>query len=89
MSAQITRDEWLTALHEAGIDAEDDPSALTIMEFGAMFGLRRAASSSRLEKLAESGRAIKTRKRIVRPDGQSLWAVAYRLMPAPKKGARK
>lgn len=81
MSAQISRDEWLKALGEAGIhDDVDDQDALTILEFAAMFGIDRQAAECRLKKLVKVGKATRTTKRGHRADGRTFSFVAFRLV---------
>lgn len=73
----ITRDEWLKALEEAGVNAlSDDQGALTVAEFAAMFGICRTAAVRRLEHLCAAGKATRTQKRVAK-----TYAVAYRLTP--------
>ena len=52
----ISRDEWLKALQEVGIERENDPDALTIDEFAAMFGMARTTAQHRLERLVAAGK---------------------------------
>ena len=79
MSTAISRDEWLAALNEAGISDVDDQDALTVDEFGAMFGIDRQTADRRLKKLEAAGKAVKTRKRCA-PHGRLIWYVAYKLV---------
>ena len=79
MSTAISRDEWLSALTEAGLNDQHDPDAVTVMEFAEMFGLDRQTADRRLKKLEALGKATKAKKRRAGPDGRMLWYVAYKL----------
>ncbi len=84
----ITRDDWLKALAEAGIDdVEDDQQAVTAAEFGAMFGLPAYSGERRLKALAAAGKATRTRKRVKLSNGRIVSCVAYRLV-TPTKAKR-
>ena len=85
MSAQITRDDWLKALTDAGLDFEDDQGAVTVAEFMAMFDLMRHTAERQLRALAKAGKATATRRRVVLADGRRISCVAYRLTPAKKR----
>lgn len=89
MSASISRDEWLKALHDAGYrDDEDDPNAVTVAEFAAMFGLTRTVAERRLKALEERGTATRTAKRGAGKDGRIMRLLAYRLQAEkPRKRA--
>jgi hypothetical protein len=88
MSA-ITRDEWIQALTEAGCyDDEHDESAMTAMEFSAMFAVGRATARDRLERLVTAGKATRTKKWTTDHRGHRVHCIAYRLI-APKKKARR
>lgn len=76
----ITRDEWLKALSEAGVGIQDDPSAITIREFGTMFGLTDYTAVRRLKALVAKGLAIETRKVAPGRDGRRCQFIAYRLL---------
>lgn len=79
-SEAISREEWLKALDDAGIDNRtDDQSALTAAELGAMLGIDRQAVERRMEKLIAHGKATKTQKRAKTVNGRSSFLVAYRL----------
>lgn len=78
----ISRDEWLAALHEAGLTAdEDDRDAITAAEFAAMFSLTRLTAERRLRALEAAGKATRTRKRATLGNGRVMACVAYRLVP--------
>ena len=79
MSATISRDEWLSALTDAGLNDQHDPDAVTVNEFAEMFGLDRQTADRRLKKLEALGKATKAKKRSATPDGRMLWYVAYKL----------
>jgi hypothetical protein len=84
----ITRDEWLSALNEAGYhDEKHDPDAVTAPEFAALFGISRRAAECRLKRLVEIGQATRTFKRTTRMDGKPLTLPAYRLVKSeqPKR----
>lgn len=76
----ISREEWLRALADIGLP-EDDPSAVTVQEFAAMFELDRQTADRRLKALAAAGKATRTHKRALVSDGSRRWCVAYRLAP--------
>ena len=78
-SSGITRDEWLNALREAGLHDEDDPGALTVMEFAALMGYKRTAAHRRLLLLVQAGKAKQTTKRMSDGQGRRLIVTAYRL----------
>lgn len=75
----IAREDWLKAMADVGAPLTDDRSAVTITEFGAMFGLRRAASGERLRRLLAAGLAQETRKTIRDVSGRPQNVKAYRL----------
>lgn len=80
MTVHINRDDWLKALHDAGVhDDVDDQDAVTAIELSAMFGLSRIAAERRLKKLAATGKAMRSRKRVLTSDGRTVSCVAYRL----------
>ena len=76
----INRDEWMKALEDANLQPDDDQSAITVAEFAAMFDLHHVSADRRLRKLAELGKAVKTRKRCPAVDGRRVFAVAYKLL---------
>lgn len=82
----ISRDEWLAALAEAGLEQVDDQDALTVSEFAEMMGMTRYGATQRLNALVSAGKAIKTSKRLQRTtSGGAGTATAYRLIvPEPK-----
>lgn len=84
MSTQINRDEWLSALKDAGLVQANDPKAVTIREFGEMFGLKDNAARRRLVELERVGRAKKTAKRFTDSAGRLITTTAYRLLPQRK-----
>lgn len=84
----ISRDEWLRALEEAGVDDRNDPEAVTAHELGVMLGIDHQAAARRLRKLEAIGKATKTRKRTAAADGRMSFMVAYRLVDTPKKRRR-
>jgi predicted ArsR family transcriptional regulator len=84
----ITRDDWLKAMEEAGAhDDRNDPSAVTIIEFAAMFGLPRDAARRRLNALEQAGKATVTRKYGPRRDGKMFRMMAWKL-ETPKRKKR-
>ena len=76
----ISRDEWLKALSDAGVQTASDPDALTIAEYMELMGLNRSAAGSHMKALVAAGKAIKTMKRGPRADGKIAHMVAYRLV---------
>lgn len=77
----ITRDEWIRALAEAGEPVEDDRDALTVREFGEMFGMTRPTAERRLQALVTQGKAIKTYKRVrVASNNRMVSLIAFRLL---------
>jgi predicted ArsR family transcriptional regulator len=81
----INRDEWLSALKDAGLHQEDDQRAVTVSEFAAMIGMKDNAARRKLVALEKLGRAKKTSKRFADSAGRSIATTAYRLLP-PRKG---
>jgi hypothetical protein len=76
----ITRDDWLTAIEETHKDQADrDPSLLSYAEFGALMQVCQGTAMRRLNGLVEAGRAIRTTKRMLTPDGRIRSVVAFRL----------
>ena len=76
----ITRDDWLKAIAETTADKiESDPSVLSYYDFAAQMGVAIATARSRLNGLVEAGRAVRTTKRTVTPDGRLRTVVAFRL----------
>lgn len=80
MSANITRDEWLHALAEAGDDGIDDQDAITTSEFMAMMGVNRDTARRKLERLVAAGKAARTTKREHATDGRWIRCIGYRLV---------
>lgn len=78
----ITRDDWLSALAEAGIGAsgEDDQQAITVSEFASMMELPLGTSRDHLLALIRQGKAVATRKTTVNAYGRRLSYKAYRLV---------
>ena len=80
MSVTILRDEWLKALTEAtGYTMTDDPEAVTVLEFGAAFGLKRETARRKLEDMVKAKRAVRTQRRILAA-GRMMPVAAYRLV---------
>lgn len=84
MSTQINREEWLSALKDAGLEQVNDPHAVTIREFGVMFGLKDNSARRQLAALEKLGRATKTQKRFTDSVGRVITTTAYRLLPQRK-----
>jgi hypothetical protein len=81
----ITRDDWLQALHEAGVVTESDDTAITLAEFADMTGLKHATAHARLQLLVETGKAIQTHKLTRTRGGKMVMHKAYRLATPRKK----
>ena len=79
MSASISRDEWLKALTEAGLNEEDDQEAVTIGEFAALLNVPVQTAQSQMNKLVRLGKARRTTKRGVTSYGRHISFTAYRL----------
>ncbi len=76
----ITRDDWLKAIAETTADkVEQDPGLLSYYDFAAQMGVAIATARSRLNGLVAAGRAVRTTKRTVTPDGRLRTIVAFRL----------
>ena len=75
----ITKDDWLNALREADVPHENDQSALTYREYGAMMGVPHFTAARHLDKLEKMGKAVRTRKVGTGSDGRRMSLVAYRL----------
>lgn len=87
MSVQINRDEWLKALGDA-VPPEDDPEALSTLEFAEMFGCSRAAASRRLTDLEKAGKVRRVSKSIPRSSGGLMRVPAYRLTQTTAKAKK-
>lgn len=81
--SEITRDEWLKALGDAVQPL--DPTAMSIMELSAMFGIGRMATYREVLRLLKAGRAVTTVKQITGPTGISRRVPAYKLVTPKKK----
>lgn len=80
MSSGIDRDQWLAALTAAGVALpDDDPQALTVREFAAMFHCHKDVASRQLLALVAGGQATRTIKRFRDAAGRWQRAAAYRL----------
>lgn len=76
----LTRDDWLTALREAGLEqTDDDDRAVTVREFAAMFDCGREAAQGRLTALVSAGKAIRCVKRLRDASGRWQRVPAFRL----------
>jgi hypothetical protein len=76
----ITRDDWLNAIKEAhAAQADQDPSLLSYYEFADLLGVALGTAVKRLNVLVAAGRAIRTTKRAITPDGRCRTVVAFRL----------
>jgi hypothetical protein len=73
MTASITRDEWLQALHELqGGDLVIDPDVLTLAQLTQLWGCGRSTTRDRVIKMIDQGRAVKL---LIRgPRGQTIAA---------------
>ena len=86
MNSGITRDEWLNALHDAGLQsAANDPSALTVDEFATLVGLPHGTAANHLRRLVALGRAKVTAKWATSPAGRRIQYRAYKLTTPEKK----
>lgn len=81
----ITRDEWLRAMEEAGVNQVDDRDALTPKELGELMGIERTTAERRVRAMVAAGKAIKTTKLIEDGRGRRYCHTAYKLVPAKKK----
>lgn len=83
----ITRNEWLKALGDAGLHStEDDPTAVTVMEFAAMMGnLGRSTAAHQLARLVHAGKAVETRKWVTTTYGRRTQCRAFKLIGPTKK----
>ncbi len=89
MSANISRDEWLKALGDAGYqDDVDDKDSISIDEFATMFGLPRTTAESRLRALVNDGKAVRSKKWGVTAYGRRVQLRTFRLV-TPEKPTRK
>lgn len=79
MNSGISRDDWLRALNDIGHSDQDDQGAVTIKEFGAMFGMPETSASYRLRRLELEGKAVRTWKLQRNGYGRNVRYVAYRL----------
>lgn len=80
----INRDEWLSALKDAGLEQVDDQRALTASEFASMMGLKLTTARHRLIALVGTGKATVTTKRAADSRGHIVFCTAYRLTPQRK-----
>ena len=86
----ITRDEWLKALHEAGLhDDTDDQGAVTVAEFADMMGFHRLTAERHLKALAAAGKATKTQKRVRFRNGRVSGCMAFRLIQPETPKAKR
>lgn len=76
----ISRDEWIKALEDANLTITDDPDAITVAEFAAMFGLPHATAARKLKALEAAGKAQRTTKRAPASDGRMMTCNGYRLL---------
>lgn len=77
----ISRDEWLKALNEAGLPTESDEEALTASEYAELMGgIPRSTANGHLDRLVRAGKAIRTWKRQIRSDGDTIMSPAFRLV---------
>jgi DeoR/GlpR family transcriptional regulator of sugar metabolism len=77
----ITRDDWLKALSDAGFDdTTDDQDAVTTQEFAEMTSVHPMTASRRLQALVKLGKAERTFKQQLAPDGRRVRYVAYKLI---------
>jgi hypothetical protein len=83
----ITRDEWLRAMQEAGIDdcVSNDEDAITVVEFQEMMGVGRSSALARLRALVKAGKATPAIRRAKDRTGRSISVPAYKLLTSPKK----
>lgn len=81
----ITKDEWLKALDDAGVSMVNDQSAVTAIEFAAMFGVSTPTAGRRLRALVAAGGAHRTQKRTTAADGRVMVLPAYRLVEKKAK----
>ena len=77
----VSREAWIAALGQGLPQGDDDPLALTVMELADLLGVSRNTATSRIGKLVKDGKARATHKRLLRGDGRSMIARAYRLNP--------
>lgn len=85
MSTKINRDEWLSALKDAGLHDEGDPDSISVVEFAAMMHLKRATAQRCLYGLVEQGKAVKAKKRITDSQHRVVTVTSYRLLTGRKK----
>lgn len=86
MSTQIiSRDEWLSALKDAGLHDDSDPNAVTSTEFAALMGMSRSTAERKLKLLVKAGGATAVHKRITDTAGRSVQCSAYRLLTRTAK----
>jgi len=84
----ISRDEWLAAVAEAGLNGESDDDAITVNEFAEMFQIPRTTAAGHLKKLVERGCARRAQKRGISDGGKTIMFAAYRLTTTPQKKKR-
>lgn len=77
----ISREAWLEALGPAAIPQEDDQDAQTVQEIATLLGWSRNTAQDHISRLVREGKATQTYKRLVRGDGRSMVARAYKLKP--------
>ena len=77
----LSRDLWIKALEEAGIQGGvDDQDAMTVHEFAAMMGLAPTTARYQLARLVSTGKATKTTKMGRDSRGHRTCYVSYRLL---------
>jgi len=79
MSVSINRDEWLSALRDAGLYQEVDSDSLTVQEYADMMGLKRAKAQRQLLALVAAGKAARTHKRVIDSNGRQYVYTAFKL----------
>jgi hypothetical protein len=76
----ISREDWLAATAEAQADrADNDPGLLSYYDYAALMQVSLGTAVKRMNVLAAAGRAIRTTKRTLTPDGRIRTVVAFRL----------
>lgn len=81
----INREAWMSALGDVVAPITDDPDALTVAEFQALYRCGNSTARIRLRALEKEGRVTCVTKLIADVAGRQLRVRAYRLVPTKKK----
>lgn len=84
----IDRTAWEKAIREAREARVQPSTAVSTGEFATLMELSREHAHRLLRELVEAGRAIRTKKQILRTDGGVQWVPAYEMIE-PKREKKR